>query len=228
MIAILGSCGGNSTNPTPTPTPTANRAPVIGSFGFLPQGTGLQSATIFTFSAQGVSDPDGDALTYTWSSSDGAVITANAPAASHVFNKSGVFDVRITVADSKGLSTSAMASVIVGNLTGVWDLSCVRAPFVVPSFPFFPTQFVASMTQSERSLFGTLTGGGLSHTFPTAGAGAGNLVANPKTASFGVETFDNVWAPRDADFYFHLTADDTLSSMTGSSQYCTASVARRR
>jgi hypothetical protein len=53
-------------------------------------------------------------------------------------------------------------------------------------------------------------------------------VSDPKRVVFGVETAFNVWAARDGDFYFHMTADETLTTMTGSSQYCASASSRRR
>jgi hypothetical protein len=188
---------------------------------------GVDSATIFTFTAQGVSDPDGDSLTYSWSSSDGAPAVSATAALAHVFMRSGTFDVKVTVTDSKGLSTSMSASVTIGTLAGTWDVTCDHAFY--PFAPQFPTRFVVSITQSGSSLFGTITGGGLSQTFPAPPSlTATNAASDPKRASFGVETFYNKWAPNDGDFYFGLTANDTLTSMTGKGQYCSSSVATRR
>jgi hypothetical protein len=232
IVALAGSvclaaCGGSGT-PTPTPTPsTANRAPVVGSVVVSPTGIGIDSATIFTFTAQGVSDPDGDSLTYSWSTSDGAPAVSATAALAHVFMRTGTFDVRVTVTDPKGLSTSASMSVTIGNITGTWDVTCAHAFF--PFAPLFPAAFVVSITQSGSLLFGTITGGGLSQSFPAPpSVGSVDAVRDPKRASFGVETAFNRWAPNDGDFYFNLTANDTLTSMSGSGQYCSSSVATRR
>ena len=107
--------------------PTANRPPAMTGVSVSPQGMGIEQTTNFTFIAQGVSDPDGDALTYSWTSSDGDTINSNASTASHVYRRSGGFDMRLTVTDPKGLSASAVVSVSVGTVTGVWDITCVRS-----------------------------------------------------------------------------------------------------
>ncbi len=57
------------TTPTPTPTPT-NRAPNAGNVNITPNRVGLSGQTAFTISHSGFSDPDGDSLTCTWSSTN--------------------------------------------------------------------------------------------------------------------------------------------------------------
>ena len=185
---------------------------------------GIDSATIFTFTAQ-VSDPDGDSLAYSWTSTEGAPAVSSTAALSRVFMRAGRFDVRVTVTDPKGESASATATVTIGNLTGTWDIACQHGP--IPGYPAFPNSFVASMTQSGSNLFGTLSAAGQSQSFP-APANVTNSVSNQRRASFGVEAAFNRWAPRDSDFYFNLTANETLSSMSGTSQYCTSATATRR
>lgn len=224
LVLCLSGCSSSSSGGSPaSPGPGSNRAPVIASVFVSPSGTGLQSATLFAFSGQGISDPDGDALTYSWTSTDGAAIASTTPTASRVFPRSGSFDMRLTVTDSKGLAASAATTVAVGNLTGTWDVTCDNHP------AGFPSQFVVSMTQNGATLSGNITGGGLSQDFPApVTVSTADGVSDPKKAVFGVEASFNVWASRDGDFYFHLTADDALNSMSGSSQYCGSASARRR
>jgi hypothetical protein len=226
LLILVSACGGNSTPSPTTPTPAANRPPVVAGVSVSPQGMGIESATIFTFAAQGVSDPDGDALTYTWASSDGAPIPSSNQAASHVYARSGTFDMRVTVTDPLGLSASATVSITVGTVTGVWDVSCDRSAFTLGLCRNFPTQFVATLTQSGDSLFGSMTGGGRTNTFTLPGK-----VYNPRQFSFGVESFWNVWCPEDySDFYFSLNANETLTSGTQSTAalYCRSATARKR
>jgi hypothetical protein len=225
LLLTLSACGGNSTGSAPTVTaPTGtNRAPVITSLAVSPSGMGLQAATLFTFAGQGVNDPDGDALTYAWTSTDGATIASATQSATHAYARSGAFEMRLTVTDSKGSSTSATATVNVGNLNGTWDVACDNHP------ASFPSQFVVSLTQSGALLSGTISGGGQTQAFPAPPTAAdASVVSDPKHVIFGVETAFNVWAGRDGDFYFHMTADETLTTMTGSSQYCASASSRRR
>lgn len=222
-LCVLAGCKKASTTPTPLP----NRPPLIGALAVSPHGIGLQSATVFTFTAQNVSDPDGDVLTYSWVSSDGKAIASNTQAASHVYTTSNTFEMRVTVTDPGGLSASAAASISVGTLTGVWDVNCARTTYAIQACSGFPSQFVVTMSQADGSLFGSMTGGGRTRSFTIPGS-----VRAPRDSIFGVESLDNVFCgPNfDNDFYFHLTANETLTSMTSTraSQYCSAAAATKR
>lgn len=225
LLTAASACGGSSASPSSPSTSLANRAPVIGALTVSPQGVGLQSATVFTFTGQNVSDPDGDPLTYSWVSDDGASISSSTPTASHVYSSANTFVMRLTVTDSKGLSASASATVTVGTVAGVWDVTCNRSAQVLQSWPTFPTSFVATLIQSGGTVSGSMAGGGQSHSFTLPGT-----TADPRGVTFGVETMDNAWANQDGDFYFHLVLDETLNSATSSSAgfYCGAATARKR
>ncbi len=79
-----------------------NRAPVATAkaskrFGSLPLSV--------TFSSEGSFDPDGNPVRYRWDFGDGT--TSSNRTAIHEFNSSSNFNVRLTVTDSKGASTTA-------------------------------------------------------------------------------------------------------------------------
>lgn len=57
-------------------------------------------------------DPDGDALTYSWVFGDGATSNLEAPGA-HLYSRPGVFTVTFTVRDARGASASASVTVTV-------------------------------------------------------------------------------------------------------------------
>jgi PKD domain len=231
LLATLSSCGGGSgggsTTPATPTSPSVNRAPVVTGVSVSPSGMGIESATIFTFAAQGVNDPDGDPLTYSWSSSDNAAIPSTNQAASHVYDRSGTFDMRVTVTDPKGLSASAAVSVKIGSVTGTWDLTCQPKPGIPLSIGVIPTTYVATILQIGTKVQGTITAGGKSATFP-APATVADLVQDPRRIFFGFEGFYNPWLPRDGDFYFTMTVDEMLTTMTGSGQYCTSATGRKR
>ena len=188
-----------------------------------PTGKGLLAATVFTFTAVGVSDPDGDPLVYSWQSSDGTVVSSTTQAASHVYQKTGVFTMSVTATDPAGLIASASTTVSVGDVTGTWDTTCIVPLTILQYYPNFPTHLVVSLFQEGVYLGGSMSANGLTHNFTDNG-----LVSDSRGATWGVESFDNVWAPHDSDFYFRMVANDTLTTMSGSGQYCQSSTATRR
>ncbi len=102
-----------------------NNPPVGGSVAVSPSGTGLAGATSFTFTLQGASDPDGDALKYTWDFGDGGTSSEMSP--THVYGRSGTFTVSATVSDGKLSAAAASATVRVGDLTGRWRMTPYNA-----------------------------------------------------------------------------------------------------
>ena len=73
-VLLLQACGdGGGGSPT-SPTVTPNRAPVVSGIACSPcQGTTATVGTEVTFSVD-VRDPDGDALTYSWSVTGGEIV----------------------------------------------------------------------------------------------------------------------------------------------------------
>jgi predicted secreted protein len=92
----------------------ANQNPKIASTVAEPATIGLGGTTLITCIA---SDPDGDAISYSWQASEGQVsgvgnkITWIAPA------KNGSFSINVTVSDSKGGTTQGTAVVNVAGAT---------------------------------------------------------------------------------------------------------------
>lgn len=93
-----------------------NKPPVAG-LTIDSSGTALAGATRGSFSGGGSTDPDGDALTYSWNFGDGTNGTGQTT--THVYNAAGTFNVTLTVSDGKK-SATADGSVNVRSLTGVW------------------------------------------------------------------------------------------------------------
>jgi hypothetical protein len=114
LAATLGACGGGNDNPTgpsssngnPTASMTASETAAI------------MGATAVTFTASG-SDPNGDALSYSWNFGDGT--TGSGASVSHVFNAAGTFNVVVTASDGKGGSATASGSVSARSLAGIWS-----------------------------------------------------------------------------------------------------------
>ena len=99
-----------------------NAPPHAGTIQVTPQGQGLASATQFTFSLVGSSDPEGNPLTFAWDFGDGSSRAAaqGQTSVSKVYSNAGTFSVRVTVDDGRGGTVSASTSVIVKTLTGTW------------------------------------------------------------------------------------------------------------
>ena len=149
------------------PTPPANRPPVMTGVSVSPQGMGIEQTTNFTFIAQGVSDPDGDTLTYSWTSSDGDTISSNASTASHVYRRSGGFDMRLTVTDPKGLSASAVVPVNVGTSPGSGTSPAFDLP--IPEIKW-PTKWVATLKQAGQVITGDMEAAGRGRRFTYPGS----------------------------------------------------------
>jgi hypothetical protein len=120
---FLVSCGGSdggSTPTTPTPPTTTtqqNRAPVITSATVTPS-FGVADLQAFNFAAI-ASDPDGDALTFTWSAAGNTASSATPPPiifASPGGNGQGT----VTVTDGKGGTASSTVNFTVGSMSGSW------------------------------------------------------------------------------------------------------------
>ena len=98
--------------PEPTPRPQENRPPVISDLTaddlhILPSG----SCHIYSV----VSDPDGDALTYTWSTTAGLVLDHGNYAGWEAPQVSGTYDVTVVVEDAKGGQATATLALLVSD-----------------------------------------------------------------------------------------------------------------
>ncbi len=116
VLAGCGGGGGGSTPTTPTPTPVQqNRAPIINSMAVTPT-FGIANITSFTYSAS-ASDPDNDALSYTWSLAGNA---ATGSAGQVIFINGFSSTADLTVSDGKGGSVSDSRPFTVGSMSGNW------------------------------------------------------------------------------------------------------------
>ncbi|GGT14669.1 glycosyl hydrolase [Streptomyces tanashiensis] len=87
-----------------------NRAPLAKAVGSPDSG---QAPLNTTFSAEGSSDPDGDAITYKWDFGDGTTGVGVKP--SHSYTANGTYTARLTVTDPGGKTGTANVTVTVGN-----------------------------------------------------------------------------------------------------------------
>ncbi|GAA3801145.1 lectin [Sphaerisporangium flaviroseum] len=89
---------------------TGGRAPIAAASGTPLSG---RAPLNVAFSSAGTSDPDGDAITYSWAFGDGGTSTAANPA--HTYTANGTYVVTLTVRDSTGRTATANVTVTVGN-----------------------------------------------------------------------------------------------------------------
>jgi hypothetical protein len=125
---------------------------VINSLNVTPS-FGIAQLTPFTYNAS-ASDPDGDSVTYTW---DLAGNPAMGSTGNITFTGGGTGVVRVTVADSKGLTAADTRTITVGTMTGNWRF-------------FVPGQGTLLLALNQNSTF--VTG-----TFTVAPEGFGNVAA---------------------------------------------------
>ncbi|RKR92021.1 PKD domain-containing protein [Micromonospora pisi] len=90
--------------------PNGNRAPTAVATADRTSGPGPLTVT---FGSAGSSDPEGDALSYSWSFGDGATSTSANP--SHTYAANGTYPAKLTVQDPAGNFGSATVTITVGN-----------------------------------------------------------------------------------------------------------------
>jgi hypothetical protein len=201
LSGVLIACGGAKSPSTPTspgtPTPPAqqNRAPVINSMNVAPT-FGIASLTQFAFNAS-ASDPDGDAITYSW---DMAGNSFAGSSGTITFSGGGNGAARLTVADTKGATATDTRSFTVGTMTGSWVVTV--GPLVGSSF---------NLTQSPTGL---VTG-----TFLLPGIGSGNTdPAQPGRITAAAQLTMRVKIAPFTDFNMNGTMDSTGRVVSGSLQ----------
>lgn len=123
LIACGGGGGGSSTTTPTTPTPPANRNPVINSMTFTPS-FGIQNLTTFNYGSA-ASDPDGDAVTYSWNIAGNG---SNSASGTITFANGGNGTATLTVADGKGGTATDSRTFVVGTMTGTWSGTLIGFP----------------------------------------------------------------------------------------------------
>jgi hypothetical protein len=168
-----------------------NDAPTAGTITVSPTGTGMAGQTSFTFTSAGASDPDGDSLTKSWTTSDGGSGTGDT--FTRTFATAGTFQVNLKVSDGKLDASTPAASVTVGpNLTANWTGGTVLMPNTngVVNLPcgltFGINQSGTSLANSSLTFTGNCFGGA-----PFASATA-TVLTHPTTVnvSTGTITFN--------------------------------------
>jgi outer membrane protein OmpA-like peptidoglycan-associated protein len=97
----------------PMVAPIANRPPVARVTG----PATCRTDEALAFDASGSSDPDGDALTYTWDFGDGTPAAKfTFPRTTHRYARAGNYTVRVTVDDGRGGTASASTGVTISQV----------------------------------------------------------------------------------------------------------------
>jgi glucose/arabinose dehydrogenase/PKD repeat protein len=184
-----------------------NRAPVAKAtatpnFGGVPLET--------TLDASGSTDPDDDALAYTWQLGDGK--QASGKIVKHTYTKAGKYEVVLTAADDKGASSSQTLRVDVGNTPPVLTL---LSPNLESRFAVGEKILLsAKATDAEE---GELSGERLSwqawlrhndHVHPYVASTSGSALELPMAAP------ENLAATETSYLLVHLTATDSTGLST--------------
>ena len=96
-----------------------NRAPIIHS---LSANTNVVSSDANLQVVCEASDPNGDAITYTWTAAQGLISGQGAQVQWTAPQSEGVYDIKVRVADNQGLSVEKTISILVKNFDGNGDL----------------------------------------------------------------------------------------------------------
>jgi PKD domain-containing protein/PEGA domain-containing protein len=168
-----------------------NKAPVAGTVSLSPNETALEGATNVTFSAQGASDPDGDALTYNWNFGDNG--TGTGQSSSHTYAAAGSYNVQVTVSDGK-LSATSSGTANVRDLSGAWGGTITGGFGVIP--------FTVNLAHSNTTVSGNFTA------FDDAGVVTGS-VSSQKSVRL------TVTIPEFEPFTMTGNADASIDRVTG-------------
>jgi hypothetical protein len=169
-----------------------NKAPLAGTVALSPNEAALEGATNVTFTAQGASDPDGDALTYNWNFGDGG--TGTGQSSSHTYTAAGSYSVQVTVSDAK-LSATSSGTANVRDLSGAWGGT------ISGSFGVFP--FTLNLAHNNTSVTGNWSD-------PILGGGSiSGSVSAPKAVRATVSV------PGFEAFTMTGTADASIDRVTG-------------
>ena len=93
-------------------TRDAAPAPPVAALGVTPNGVGMAGLTEYRFDASGSSDPNQDALTYSWDFGDGRQGTGTA--VTHIYAAAGTYEITLTVSDG-GFEATTRGSVEVSQ-----------------------------------------------------------------------------------------------------------------
>ncbi|MCP3140393.1 PQQ-dependent sugar dehydrogenase [Pyxidicoccus xibeiensis] len=163
------------------------------------------------FSSAGSSDPDGDALQYTWDFGDGTP-TSNLAHPEHTYAVRGLYTATLRVDDGRGGSHSATVRIAVGHHAPVVSIT---APS--PAYLFSVGDVVAYAGSASDAEDGPIPDGRLSWSITLQHCSGGSCHAHPYATTTGPSGTFTV-ADHGDEVFFELTLTATDSSgLTGSS-----------
>ena len=123
VAAILGSaCAAPAPPPTPPPPPPPNQSPVISKLAAASTELVSGESTIITAAA---ADPDDDPITLSWSASEVTITGTGNQVTWQSPNKSGSFNISLTVKDNLGAQATSSVTVNVISPTKTITLNAV-------------------------------------------------------------------------------------------------------
>jgi hypothetical protein len=188
-----------------------NRAPTLGPVTTTHVSLDEGSAASFSVVA---SDPDGDALTYSWSQSpfspigtfvdgSGAILSWTAP----FLSRDTTFLLKVTVSDGKGGSTQGTVAVAVANVPAL-----NQEPSVDPEIPLDPEPIIAGKTVPLFIAARDPDGDPLTYSWTTEPPGAG-IFTHPKQASAEWRSGE---LSQPATYKLRVSVSDGISTVTRS------------
>lgn len=208
--AVDGQPGAHGASPSPAATSQSaapgngapNRPPTDGKIDVnVFNNIGIVSATKFTLTATGITDPDGDDIRYRWDFGDGSPSPASSPRVTKVYERVRSYDVVLYVKDGRMAEDRAAAQtrVTVRSLTGTWRLSLQPDP---KASYRVPQDYTVELVQEGDQLSGRITPLGVANARSTVLTGQ---VKDPMDVSFGSES---AWWNDSSDAYFDLAVSD--------------------
>jgi hypothetical protein len=203
VLCTAGSfgCSGSPTTVSVTQTTTTTTTTVVpqltaGVIGTSPTGSGLASATLFTFLL--ATPPSGGVPPYTfsWNFGDGGAGAGSTP--SHAYTDPGNFTATVIVTDTKGTTAQASAPVSIRSATGRWTATFSGVTL---------NSEAIDIVQNQAAVTATVNG-----TADGFASGTGS-VSNPRTLSVSVTFAAGMPAPYALTYVGSL--DATLLTWTG-------------
>ncbi len=159
-------------------------------------GAGVGETVTFTTTA---TDPDGDPLAYSFLFGDGSYGYENSPTASHSFSTPGLYEVTVTVSDTRGGTVTASRWINVGNQPVYDALASPPATVAGLDYRYYEQAFTALPDFSQL--------------LPHSGGTTGSVSISPRLRNddfaFLYEGF--ISTPADDIYTFYLRSEDGSS-----------------